>query len=220
MRCPECGSFIDYKNRNRCSRWPICRFVDNSAKNIKLERYIVFDLETSGFNRKEDRIIEIGAVLVEQGMIIKRFDKLCNPGKFISATISEVTNITNDMLKNAETEKRVVKEFVKFVSETNTEICIGHNIKRFDTPFFTNACKRAGVKNPFKYQLDTMNLAISLKLKERGLVANNKQPTLAEYYNIKYEAHRAINDVEALSQIFAYMAKEAGDNLQLQVENI
>ena len=96
-KCPICGSFLDEENELRCSRFPICTYQETTDK--ELNRFVMYDLETSGF-KDSDHIIEIGAIYVEDGKIIDRFDKLCNPGIFINQRITQVTNITNDMLKD------------------------------------------------------------------------------------------------------------------------
>lgn len=219
-KCPNCGAVFDYTNDGKCSRWPICQTLDTSSQNISLQDYIVFDLETTGFNRSTERIIEIGAVMVKDNQVIDTFKSLCHPGKFISARITEVTGITNEMLANKDDEIAVVQKFMKWIQKSDIHLAIAHNGKSFDIPFLQNACKRAKVKCEFTHILDTMLLARNLKLQERGVVENNKQPTLAAHYGISYNAHRAVDDAKALYDIFQFMSREAGEDLQRQVENV
>ncbi len=78
---------------------------------IKSE-YVVFDTETTGFNAGgEDQMIEIGAVKIKDGVITDRFDELINPGKHIPDKISEVTNITDEMVIDCDNEEAVTKRF-------------------------------------------------------------------------------------------------------------
>ncbi len=75
--------------------------------------YVVFDLETTGFNATGgDSIIEIGAVKMHQGEIIDRFDELINPGRKLPTKITEITNITDEMLKDKDNEENAVKRFL------------------------------------------------------------------------------------------------------------
>ena len=64
-------------------RFPICPgFIDEETLTIQsIQEYVVFDLETTGFNKKEDRIIEIGAIKVKNGRVVDRFSTLCAPIK-------------------------------------------------------------------------------------------------------------------------------------------
>ena len=81
-KCPVCGAVINENNMNRCSRFPICTYVGKmeTQEIHDINEYVVFDLETSGFSRKDDRIIEIGAVYVKNGVVVDRFSQLCSPG--------------------------------------------------------------------------------------------------------------------------------------------
>ena len=77
--------------------------INSNVINSLKERYIAFDTETTGLNPINDRIIELGAVLFENGKPVKRFETLINVGMSIPARVTAVNNITNDMLENAPT---------------------------------------------------------------------------------------------------------------------
>ena len=80
--------------------------------------YVVFDFETTGFNAGgTDSIIEVGAVKICNGEIIDRFDELINPGKPLLKKITELTNITDDMLKDKDDEKTVIKRFIDWTGD-------------------------------------------------------------------------------------------------------
>ncbi len=207
MKCPVCGAEIDASNRYRCSRFPICTYISPESETTEkleehLDRYILFDLETTGFSRQKDRIIEIGAIKVSKGRIVGRFSEFANPGKLVTSRITDLTGITNKMLAPAAPESDVVRQFIEWGQ--GYDVLIGHNINAFDIPFLKQACRRADVQFPFGYSMDTLVLARDYLTE----LPNHKQPTLAKHYGIRYEAHRAINDAEALKKILKAMLKE------------
>lgn len=215
MKCSICGHEINPDNHNRCERFPICRYIDveETKMIINEDSYIVFDIETTGFDKTKNRIIEIGAVKVKNGKIIDEYNRLINPGKdeagnqiFISARISDITGITNNMVQNEDIETLVVKDFINWIGEYKT--FAGQNVIRFDIPFLKAAAKRADIKFDCTQIIDILVYAKRLKLKERGLVENLKQPTLAKYYGFTYHAHRALDDVKACNKILVCMKKD------------
>lgn len=216
-KCPYCGSELDYSNGNRCSRFPICMYMEMGVPT-DVSEYIMYDLETTGFSDSRDKIIEIGAVHVVNGNIVDRFSELCNPGKFVSQKITELTGITNQMLEGISSTEEVVETFIDWISKTGVKMAIGHNITSFDNRMLKAACRKQKLQFPFEYTLDTLTFAKKLKLQERGLVSRYKQETLAELYGITYDAHRAVNDVEALNQIFNHLLQDAQSlNVELPI---
>lgn len=215
-KCPICGAMIDDDNFYRCSRFPICTYQMPVTAPNQNSIQIVWDIETTGFSRSNDRIIEIGAVKINsKGAIIDRFNMICNPGLdnfgkpiMISATIRQLTGINNAMVKNQPLETAAVASFIQWIKEDKAEISITHNGDKFDIPFLKSACLRAKVGFPFVKSIDTLHLAKNLKLLDRGC-QNLKQSTLAAYYNIIYNAHRACDDAEALFKIYQEMLKDA-----------
>lgn len=207
MKCPICGAEIDVSNHYRCSRFPVCSYTSPLEDQVseledKLSNYIIFDLETTGFSRDKDRIIEIGAIKVKGGRIVDRYDRLANPGKYINSQISNLTGITNKMLEPEASESVVVSDFIAWCGDMN--ICITHNGNSFDIPFLKKACRRADAPFGFDYSIDTLVLAKKY-IKD---TPNFKQETLAQHYGVKYKAHRAVNDCEALKEIFKKLKKE------------
>lgn len=218
MQCPLCGSeIIDLNGRHCCARFPICNYVmSEDNKNIfnpDKNTYIVFDLETTGLNKASDRIIEIGAVKVQDGKVIDDFDMLVNPGKkenginvSISSTIKNLTGISNELVANQPLEKEALREFFKWCN--GIDLVIGHNIASFDIPFVKAACRRNGLEFPFSAKVDTLLFVKSLKLQKNGVIENNKQTTLADYVDLKYSAHRANEDTKALCEILKRLVKK------------
>lgn len=216
MKCPICSSELNSENHNRCSRFPICYFT-GKQKTLTLteEPFILFDIETTGIDNNS-RITEIAAVKIINNEIVDTFEEMCNPGKdqfgkqiFISARISALTGITNKMVSDKPLESVVVKRFIDWIGDI--KVFSGQNIKTFDIPFMKRACKRVNKDCTFEavYVVDTLLYAKKMKLKERGLVENYKQPTLAAYYGFSYNAHRALDDVKACYKILTCMIDEA-----------
>lgn len=211
-KCPLCGAVLNESNMNRCSRFPICTYIGKieTEEIHNISEYVVFDLETSGFSKREDRIIELGAVYVKDGVVKDKFSLLCNPGTkngrkiYISARITEVTGIRNQDLLNSPEEDEGIRQFNNWLDSLNIKdiIAIAHNGVKFDVPFLKEACKRAGEEFRFKYIIDTLEIAKSIGYVEQGILPNVKQETLANHFGIEYDAHRAVNDCEALEKIY------------------
>ncbi len=172
--------------------------INSNVINSLKERYIAFDTETTGLNPINDRIIELGAVLFENGKPVKRFETLINVGMSIPARVTAVNNITNDMLENAPTEEKVYAEFIDFLKDVlnqRTIIC-AHNAK-FDMGFLSETLMRLGYDAKINY-IDTLSFS---RKKIMGLY-NYKQDTVAGYFNIKNEqVHRAASDAETCGKI-------------------
>ena len=166
------------------------------------DSFVAFDIEHTGtygaaHGDTESEIIEIGAVKVVNGVVVDRFDELCNPGRKIVPRIAHLTNITNDMVKDMPPVSEIIEKFKAFVGDS---ILVGHNIKVCDLPHITRAAKRAGVQfdNAF---LDTKPLAKKYKA-ECGW-KNLKLTTLSEYFGIPQpDAHRAWCDAEANAYVY------------------
>lgn len=100
--------------------------IDNNAFSALRQRYIAFDVETTGLSPYNDRIIEIGAVLFENGIPVKRYGTLVNAMVNIPSTASAINHITNQMIKNAPTEKEVYADLIDFLGDAlqeKTVIC-------------------------------------------------------------------------------------------------
>ena len=118
------------------------------------DEYVAFDLETTGLSSANDRIIEIGAVVMKNGEELDRFQTFVDPQRPLEKKIVELTGITDEMLKGAPKIEEVLPEFLKFV---NGRVLVAHN-SDFDTGFIRAACARQGL--PYTYTAaDTLILS-------------------------------------------------------------
>ena len=175
--------------------------------------YVCVDIETSGIRVKWDKIIEIGAVKVRDGKAVDTFSELINPGLKLSPYITELTGITDEMLKDKPFIEEVLPRFIEFAGD---DVIMGHNIM-FDWPilghnvtFDFSFLKRAAVNNGYTITddgIDTLKIARkTLKgLESRGL------EYLCNYYGIADENHhRAFNDAEVTSKLYNVLMEKFG----------
>lgn len=168
---------------------------------------VAFDLETTGFSAQNDRIIEIGAAKIKDGVIVDKFDIFVDPQTAISSRITELTGITNDMVTGAPSQEDAVRQFMQFAGDT---LLIAHNAA-FDMSFINAACERYNITYRPVY-LDT--LALSRKM-YRGL-KNYKLNTVAEYLDAgDFNHHRASDDAAVLAKIFTRMMGDLTEHHQM-----
>lgn len=183
---------------------PILDVVFNPIDtSIEHATYVSFDLETTGFSVVHDGITEFGAVKIKNGEVIDRLQSFINPGKRISERISRLTNITNEMVKDAPTIKEFLPRILEFFKDS---ILVAHNAS-FDIGFLNESLKRLNmpdIKNPV---IDSLALArMTLKQMKAYRLGN-----ICRYYRITYDedvAHRADYDAEALGGVFTMMLHE------------
>lgn len=165
------------------------------------KKIVVLDIESTGFSPTNDRIVEFGAVKLENGKPIDSMSVLINPEKQMHYKVIEVHNITNEMVADKPTERYYAPIIYKFLEDC--DYIVGHNVN-FDLNFIENTFQRNGLDMKFKY-IDTLELAKKIYLN----APNYKLDTLAEYLGIKIkDAHRALADVETTVWLLRYMAYE------------
>lgn len=159
-----------------------------------LKSYVVVDVETTGLNPKENRIIEIGAIRVVEGKIDKEFETFVNPGIHIPERITEVTGIYDDMVKDAPYIEEVIKKFVEFAGDYTL---VGHNLI-FDYSFLKANATNYNLKFE-KQGIDTLKLA-RVYLKD---LESRKLDYLCQCFGISDENHhRALNDAKATKDLY------------------
>ncbi|HKM04956.1 MAG TPA: 3'-5' exonuclease [Lachnospiraceae bacterium] len=161
--------------------------------------YVSIDLETTGLDPKKDKIIEIGAVKVRNGIIIDTFETFVNPSRRLDEKITQITGITNDDLKMAKEPEVAIKELLSFIGE---DMLLGHCI-RFDYAFI----KRLAVNRGYTFEKKAMDtLLISRRyLKE---LESRKLCDLCSYYKIHHHAHRALADATATHELFLKLKED------------
>ena len=165
------------------------------------DSYVVVDLETTGLQPAKDRILEIGAVKVENGEVKDTFCTFINPRMAIPPFIQALTGITQDMVENAPTAEQAFYEFLDFCGDRDL---MGHNLM-FDYSFLKH--QAANLKLSFeKRGIDTLKIARSVlpELESRSLTS------LCEYFQINREqAHRAFHDALATHEVYEQLKKRA-----------
>lgn len=169
---------------------------------LKSTTYIVFDIETTGLSVTQNKIIEIAAIKMEEGKEVDRFATFVNPHVRIPYNIQQLTNINDDMVKDAPNVEEVLPQFVDFAGDA---VLVAHNA-RFDVGFVNGKLKEMGhpeMENPV---LDTLELARMLF----PTLKNHRLNTLAAKYKVSLENHhRAIDDTIALGEILNGLLEDA-----------
>lgn len=168
--------------------------IANGNKKDLSQTFIVLDIETTGLNASKDRITEIGAVKIVDKEIVDSFHTFVNPGIPIPPKITELTGITNDMVKDAPSIEEALAKFRQFCG---TSALVAHNAP-FDIGFIREASKSIDweITNPI---VDTLTLSREL-LKD---LKKYKLDILAKHLGVKLENHhRASDDARATAEIF------------------
>lgn len=168
------------------------------------QEYVVFDTETTGFNAGgADQMIEIGAVKIKNGEITDRFDELIDPGRHIPDKITELTQITDEMVVGKDNEEEVTKRFLEW---TGSAPMVAHNAK-FDISFIEMAMKKYNLGEFKNTVIDTLELSRTL---DQGF-ARHGLSALVKRYDVPWEEdahHRADYDAEGTALVFAKMLKK------------
>ena len=166
--------------------------------------YVVFDLETTGFNAGgADSIIEIGAVKINNGEIIDRFDELINPGRKLPQKIIELTNITDEILEGKDNEENTVKKFKEWVGDLPM---VAHNAK-FDVSFIVMAHNKYNLGEFTNTVIDTLELSRAL---DTGY-SRHSLSALVKRYDVPWDEtahHRGDYDAEGTALVFHKMLKK------------
>ena len=167
--------------------------VNEKGQKLR-DTYVVFDLETTGFSPVKDKIIEIGAVKVEEGKITDKFSTFVNPKVPIPFEITRLTSITDEMVMNAPTIEEVLPEFLEFIDGA---ALVAHNAG-FDVGFIEQNCRYQDIQPDFT-SVDTVALARILL----PTLSKYKLNIVAKALNISLENHhRAVDDAGATAEIF------------------
>lgn len=175
--------------------------------NPSFDSFVAFDIETTGTlgaekGDEEPKITEIGAVRVENGVVVDHFDMLANPGRKIVPMVARMTHITDEMVADQPPVDEVIRKFHEFVGDS---ILVGHNIKSSDLRYITKAADKAGVHFGGAF-LDTYRLAQNFKKAQEW--TSLKLGYLAEEFELDHqEVHRAWSDAEVNASVYFELQK-------------
>lgn len=179
-------------------------FTDTSLPEcLTSNNFVVFDLETTGLNSSPsggnmDRIIEIGAFKIINGEIKESFSTFINPERKLSQEIISLTGIDQNMVADAPTYQQVMPDFFKFIDGC---YLVGHNAANFDFKFIDYYCSVCGYV-PERKIFDTIPLS-----QQMLRLSNYKLNTVADYFGITFNHHRAIDDALTTAKIFIELIK-------------
>lgn len=166
------------------------------GQNLKSD-YVVFDIETTGFYAGRDKITEIGAVKLREGIVVDRYGSFINPERGIPLKVQKLTGIEPSTVKDAPTIEEALSGFLEFCGDS---ILVAHNAD-FDLGFIEHFANKQGIeiKNT---TLDTLELSRIFFTD----IKNYKLGTLAKYFKVPLvNAHRAVDDAEATAHILLKM---------------
>lgn len=168
--------------------------VTNAGEQSLDEPCVVFDIETTGFSRINDRIIEIGAVKVIEGKITEKYSTFVNPEVPIPYEIEQLTSINDEMVINAPTIEEILPQFLTFCEGCSL---VAHNAS-FDVGFIKKNAERMGIQTDFTV-IDTVGLSRIL-LPD---LSKYKLNTVAKALKVSLENHhRAVDDAGATAEIY------------------
>jgi len=168
---------------------------------MELEKYcdevVILDFETTGLSADEDRIIEVGAVIVKGKKVIGKFSELMYPECHLPYFITDLTGISSAMLRDKPIPQKIMPKLKKFIGN---RVILAHNAS-FDSKFLYAEMARAN--------LDIENEILCTMLLSRRLIPDvydYKLGTLAEYLDVKIgRAHRAIDDALATAKLWNHL---------------
>ncbi|MDE7243915.1 MAG: PolC-type DNA polymerase III [Oscillospiraceae bacterium] len=171
------------------------------------DEFVAVDLETTGTSVKLDAITEIGAVVIKDGKVEKRFQTFVDPGRHLSQEIISKTNITDAMLEGAPKPKEALTAFLQFAGERPLA---AHNAE-FDIGFIRENCRKEGLDFDPTY-VDTLVLAQNLLPQ----LNKHKLDTVAEYLRLPpFQHHRAEDDAETCGLFLPFFFQKLAEELDV-----
>lgn len=193
-------------------------FMDDLVESVKGDAdtgfdgtFICFDIETTGLSAARDKITEIGAVKVENGVITDTFSTFANPEMPIPQKITQLTGITDDMVKDAPSQSEAVGAFLEFAGDN---VLVAHNTP-FDTSFIAKACEDMGREYNYT-SIDTVAISRAILTD----IKNCKLDTVAKFLRLgDFNHHRATDDAEMLARIFINLCQRLTDDYGITKTN-
>ena len=172
----------------------------NKEKNL-VDDYVVFDLETTGFDPKTSKIIEIGALKYKNNELIEEFSVLINPKCSIPDVITAITGIDDELVSNAIFIEEALPKFIAFIEDLPL---VAHN-SSFDLSFIEENINNLHLPMITNKNIDTVYLA---RKYIKG-VFNHKLETLKNYFHLTYSSHRSIEDCLTTNHVYQYCKNKA-----------
>ncbi|MGK0440974.1 MAG: DNA polymerase-3 subunit epsilon [Pseudohongiellaceae bacterium] len=175
----------------------------------KANTLVVLDFETTGLSPEQgDRAIEIGAVRIENGEVVDRFQRLMNPGRPVSPFIADYTGISNNMLSDAPSCEDAMNEFADFIGGSNL---LAHNAS-FDKRFLD--AEFAAISRGYEGRF-ICSLLLSRRLYQAA--PNHQLATLVDYANIDSGGgyHRALYDSEMTAKLWLVLLADINERYQI-----
>ncbi len=186
---------------------PIAYNLDHTPLNDDTE-YVVFDTETTGLSAVYDSVIELAAVKMKHGEVIAEFEEFIDPVHPLSDTTINLTSITDEMVRGANTEEAAFAKFKEFYAGT---ILVGHNVT-FDVGFLNAGYTRHQMGQIDVPVIDTLELARMLHPEFK----NHKLDSLAKRFKVSLEHHHRANaDAESTGRLLYIFLKEAKQHYQM-----
>ena len=174
----------------------------NLLNQLNLHTFIAFDFETTGLDPSDDKITEFAAVRFEEGIVSDSFQTLVNPQRPIPPEIVRKTGISDEMVKDAPNEGKIVEKIFNFIGD---HPIVAHNLP-FDLSFLSDLKLNYLSKEVKNEGYDTVPLAQAFLF----FLPNHQLGTIAEYFGSTSEdTHRALADTEILGQLFLKLVREA-----------
>lgn len=169
---------------------------NSEKRNLAETEFVVFDLETTGAKTPPCRITEIGAYRVKNGAIAEEFHTLVNPETAIPSFITQLTGISNQMVRSAPKFSQIAHDFMDFIGDS---VLVAHNAQ-FDLRFLNYEIGRMYAA----YRVANAHLCtVHLARKLLPHIENHRLKTLAEYFSTPLvNHHRATDDARATAHIF------------------
>lgn len=173
---------------------------DDVVEFLKENTVVVFDFETTGLDGLIDRIIEIGAVKIENGRMTETFSCMVNPEMHIPEDSSRVNNIFDKDVESAHTIDKVIPDFYKF--------CFGSVLVAYNIDFDYKFLSIAGRKNGYIFDNQKLDALLLARTALRGELRNFKLVKVAEHLGVPLEnAHRAVHDAIATAEVFIKLSE-------------
>ncbi len=177
---------------------------DDNTVSFTDSDFIIFDIETTGLSFKTCGITQIGALKYRDGEIVDSFSTFVNPNMPIPENITRLTGITDDMVKDAPSERDAVEAFLEFSGDS---MLVAHNAN-FDVSFISRVAGDNGIPFNNAY-LDTVALSRYINTD----ISKHTLDSLARYYKLgEFDHHKADADTEMLAKIFECMIQKLATN--------